>query len=206
MPIVPAHRFSEPRTHYPQGKESSMDSWELTKISAAVLSALLLIVGTRTAIEISQSSRGKHVVGFALPTAAPSPDAAAAPTDAGYSFAKVVEALPKGTVEGGQAVFKKCAACHTTDQGGANKVGPNLWNVVNRPKAATAGFAYSEAAKAKASETWTYENLAAFIHSPKGYLPGTKMVFAGVTDVSELADVLVYLRSLSAEPAPLPAQ
>jgi cytochrome c len=181
-----------------------MDSWEFTKISAAVLSALLLIVGSRTAIEISQASHGKEVVGYELPVkvaAASTP--AAGGGGAAFSFTKIAQLMPKASADAGAAAFKKCASCHTVDKGGANRLGPNLYGVVNRAKGAVEGFSYSAAVKGKGGE-WTFENLANFLHDPKGWLPGNKMGFAGVKDDQELADLLSYLRTLAPTPAPLP--
>lgn len=182
-----------------------MNSWEVTKIAAAVLSALLIIFGTKTAIEISQASHGKVIAGYKLPVkeGAPGAIAAAGPSKA-ITIAEIAPLLTKASVEGGQAVFKKCLACHTPDKGGANRVGPNLWNIVDRSKSAVPGFTYSESAKAKASEKWSYEALVGFLYSPAGYMPGTKMQFAGVKDANELADVIAYLRSLADAPAALP--
>jgi len=183
-----------------------MDSWEFTKISAAVLSALLLIVGSRTAIEISQASHGKEVVGYQLPVqvaAASTPAAGGGGGGGAFSFTKVAQLLPKASADAGAAAFKKCASCHTVDKGGANRLGPNLYGVVNRAKGAVEGFSYSAAVKGKGGE-WTFENLANFLHDPKGWLPGNKMGFAGVKDDQELADLLVYLRTLAPTPAPLP--
>ncbi len=106
----------------------------------------------------------------------------------------------------GATVFKKCAACHTAENGGANKVGPNLWNIVNRPVASHEGFSYSAAMKAHADggKTWDYDSLDHFITKPKSFVSGTSMGFAGIGKIGERADLIAYLRSLSDSPAPLP--
>jgi len=103
----------------------------------------------------------------------------------------------------GQTVFKKCAACHTVDKGGANRVGPNLWGVVGAGLGQVAGYAYSKALKAKGG-TWDYESLNAWLASPKTFMPGTKMTFAGVKKVEERANLIAYLRGLADTPLPLP--
>lgn len=107
----------------------------------------------------------------------------------------------------GEAVFKKCTSCHTGENGGANKVGPNLFDIVNRPIASHQGFSYSAAMKDFAkggSVNWDYDHLSYFLEAPKKHIPGTAMGFAGVKKETERADLIAYLRTLSANPAPLP--
>ncbi len=139
--------------------------------------------------------------------AAPTKDGAATPAPAagGFDAKAVVALLASAKAEDGAAKFKACAACHQVKKDAPSAVAPNLWGIVNRPKAAQADYAakYSEAMKAKGGE-WSYENLALFLHQPKGYLPGTKMVYNGIKDPGEIASVIAYLRSLADAPAPLP--
>ena len=115
----------------------------------------------------------------------------------------VVALIAKGNSDKGKNGFKKCKACHTVAKGGAKKVGPNLWNIVARGKASSAGFKYSKAMKGLGG-TWSYADLAGFLNKPKKFLPGTKMSFAGVKKNADLADLMAYLRSLSDSPQPLP--
>jgi len=103
----------------------------------------------------------------------------------------------------GQKAAKKCAACHSFDKGGRNKVGPNLWDVVGREKASVAGFKYSTALKEKGGK-WTYEDLNRFLLKPKDYAKGTKMTFAGIKKAADRANVIAFLRSRSDSPRPLP--
>ncbi len=104
----------------------------------------------------------------------------------------------------GEKVAKKCAACHSFDEGGPNKVGPNLYDIVNRPIAGHDGFNYSDALAEMSGDTWTYEHLNAFLHKPKDFAPGTKMSFAGLNKDGDRADLVAWLRTLSGSPAPLP--
>lgn len=177
-----------------------MDSFELTKIAAAILTALLVIFGVRTFVEIRTGGHGhgETHVGYTLPVAkkaaAPAMPATA-PAAAAFDAAKVAAAAASGNAAAGQEVFKKCAACHTAESGGAAKVGPNLHGIVGKAKTSTAGFGYSEVLKAKGG-SWALPDLATFLYDPKGYAAGTKMVFGGVKDPGELANLLAYLATL----------
>ncbi len=103
----------------------------------------------------------------------------------------------------GANVFKKCAACHTTENGGGHRIGPNLWNVVGSDVATTAGFSYSDAMLAQEGN-WDYELLNRYLTRPKDAIPGNKMVFVGLKKGSDRASVIMYLRSLSDAPIELP--
>ncbi len=103
----------------------------------------------------------------------------------------------------GQTLFKACAACHTPNDGGANKVGPNLWNVIGSSIAGVEGFKYSSAFR-NVGGTWDYETLNRFLFKPKTLMPGTKMTYAGIKAAKNRADIIAYIRSLSSNPQPLP--
>ena len=111
--------------------------------------------------------------------------------------------LASASMENGEKLFKKCATCHNYEKNGANKVGPQLWNLINRPKANVDGFAYSKALAEYGGE-WGYEELAEFLYKPKKYIKGTKMNFAGLKKVKDRADIVYFLRAQSESPVPLP--
>lgn len=185
-----------------------MDSYEFTKIAGAVLAALLLIFAPRTFIHIAlEGHEGTVANGYKLPEASAggeTPAGGGAPAAAAFDPDAVVKAIATANPENGSGIFKKCLSCHTADKAAASKAGPNLWGVVGRPRASRGDFpGYSEAMKSKGGE-WNYHDLALFIHSPKTFLPGTKMAFAGVADPTDLADLLAYIRTLADSPAPLP--
>jgi len=105
----------------------------------------------------------------------------------------------------GEQVFKKCAACHNADKGGANALGPNLWGVPGEPIGKGAGgFPFSEALAGKGGN-WDWTSLGEWLHSPKKFAPGTKMTFAGLSNPQERADVIAFLNAHSDAPKPMPA-
>lgn len=184
-----------------------LDSFELTKIASGVLLALLLIFVPKTFINIAQQSHGEIEGGYTLPApteggGAPAEGGGAAP--AGFDPAQVIAALPSANSDNGAATFKKCLACHSAQKDAASKAGPNLWGVLGRPHGSYPDFkGYSDAMKSKNVE-WNYADLAHFLHKPREFMPGTKMIFAGVSDTGELADLIAYIRTLSDSPLPLP--
>lgn len=141
-----------------------------------------------------------------------------APHDGGYKIEGVISsdsggaaadppveaALAKADVAKGEAVFKKCMACHTITPGGANGIGPNLHGVVGEGVGVGAGgFAFSDALK-KHGGTWDWANLYAWLKSPSTFAPGTKMTFAGLPNPQDRADVIAYMNSQGSN-KPLPA-
>lgn len=133
----------------------------------------------------------------AAPAAAPAAASAAAPVDFKTLLAKADPAA-------GEKVFGKCKACHNAEKGGANQVGPNLWNVVGAPIAHHEAFPYSAALSAHNSEKWSYDELDVYLTSPKAFAPGTKMTFPGLSKPEDRANVIAYLRTRNDSPPPLP--
>jgi cytochrome c len=178
-----------------------MDSFELNKILGALLgTCLVLLVTSFTAGAIfAPVMPEKPGFEIAVKEAAHggAKEAAAAPSE------PIEKLLQTASAEKGAAAAKKCAACHTFEKGGPNRVGPNLFGIVERPRASEAGFNYSAAMKAKAGK-WSYDDLNKFISNPKGFVPGTAMGFAGIQKDSERADVIAYLHTLADKQVPLP--
>jgi cytochrome c len=106
-----------------------------------------------------------------------------------------VAANAAGNAKAGAAVFKRCAICHTSDKGGGDGLGPNLFGVMGRKAATRPGFAYSAPLK-KAGLIWDEANLTKWVAGPARVVPGTKMAFAGITSKKQQADVVEYLESL----------
>lgn len=118
----------------------------------------------------------------------------------------ILPLIASADVEAGKKQTSKCSACHTFTEGGADGVGPNLWNIVGSEPAHVAGYSFSDALLKLKDEgkNWDYKNLSDFLEDPKGYAPGTKMAFAGLRKIDQRADLIAYLRTLSSSPVPLP--
>jgi cytochrome c len=184
-----------------------MDSFELNKIMGAVLGTLVVVMGTSMVVEAiyKPSEEATETAGYALPE--PEANAGGAAVADAAPAVSIGTLLASANVDKGAAAAKKCAACHSFGEGEAGKMGPNLYDIVERAEGSVAGYAYSDALKAHnaAGDVWSYENLDHFLTKPASYAPGTKMAFAGIASDTDRADLLAYLGSLSANPKPFPA-
>jgi cytochrome c len=115
---------------------------------------------------------------------------------------EILPLLAAADIADGQKVAKKCVACHNFEEGAGNKVGPDLYDIVMRKKAGV-DFSYSSAFQELDGE-WDYDALNHFLYAPADYAPGTKMSFRGIKKDDDRANLIAYLRTLSANPAPLP--
>lgn len=141
--------------------------------------------------------------GTAVAAASPNPaPGGATPADA----PDISALLASADVDAGKSSMAKlgCVACHSVNEGGKAGIGPNLYGIVGAPHGHMEGYAYSAALKAK-SGPWTFAELNEWLLKPSAYAPGTKMSFAGIANPKVRADVIAYLRTLSANPEPLPA-
>ncbi len=168
-----------------------MSGLELNKIAAAVLLASLIamVVGVvanalyKPKLEIAQ--RG-YQVEVSEASSGHGNEAPEVPVD-------IAGLMATANAEDGAKVVKKCLACHSLDEGGANKIGPHLWKVYGAAKARTEGFAYSKA-MAAAGGIWDNENLYHFLNKPSKFIPGTKMSFAGLSKPQDIVNVIAYLK------------
>lgn len=179
------------------------DSLLVNKVVGAVLVAALLamVVGylSKGLYHVDMLSEDAYVIA-----------ADEAATDTGAAEAEpagppdILPMLASADVDKGAGIAKKkCGACHTFEEGGPAKVGPNLYDTVNRQMASVGGFSYSGALQ-EMGGAWDYPALNAFLYKPKDYVKGTKMSFVGLKKDGDRAAVIAYLRTLSASPAPLP--
>jgi len=180
-----------------------MDSFEWNKIIGAVLGTAIFIFVVRQAAEVIYEPETPAKPGYVV--------AGVAESTGGAATAPVAETipdwgtvLPAADVAAGKTVSGRCEQCHDLSKGGPNKIGPNLYGVVDRDRATHPGFDYSSAMKAKGGK-WTYDELFKYLKSPQSYVPGTKMSFAGLPREQERINLIAYLRSDADAPAAIPA-
>jgi cytochrome c len=182
----------------------------------AIMAALLLVTMTNFIAGFLYHPKGADKPGYMITAGAPAEtpaakaEAPAAPAPPSAPDAPAAPAAPESVLamlasadaDKGKKVARKCAACHSFDKGGRNKVGPPLWDIVGAKQAA-ASYKYSGALKGLGG-TWDYAALDAFLLKPKAYAKGTKMSFAGIAKAGDRANLIEYMRSRSDNPKPLP--
>jgi cytochrome c len=170
-------------------------------VAGCVLASALLamVIGKVSNAVVHPHKLDKPAIAVADEAAAP-----AAPGAPAQELAPIGPKLAGANIEKGKALYQQqCFICHTIDKGGANKVGPNQWDVVGKKKASHPGFSYSTALQAKGGE-WTYEDLNHMIFKPTAFVRGTKMAYAGLAKEQDRADLIAYLRTMADSPKPLP--
>jgi cytochrome c len=175
--------------------------WNLNtnNIIAAVIAAVWLLVGSN------------YIGNLLIPPFEPIHEAKASTGGATAPVAKKAvvpdQPLPvllaSANADKGKKVAKKCVSCHSFDKGGKNKVGPNLYNIMGKDRAASSGFNYSDAIK-KMGGKWGFDDMNKFLIKPKTFMPGTKMAFNGLKKAGDRAAVILYLRNFADAPLALP--
>ena len=178
-------------------------SFEANKIAGAILAAMILAM---------VSGIVSNILVHPTPLAKPAYEIAGAPAESGPAEAAapagpepIAPLMAAANADAGKSKTTQCAACHTFDKGGPNRIGPNLYGIVNSPIAEDrGGFASSTALTTKGKgQTWTLDNLNAWLWKPQSFAQGTKMTFVGLAKPEDRANVIAYLNSMSDSPVPV---
>ena len=179
-----------------------MDSFEVNKIIAAVLLIALIVIGigkiSDIAFHVDKPEKSAYKVEIQETV-----------STTNSKIEKVIEKvdisalLALGDIKHGEKVFKKCAACHLVNKGGANKIGPALYGILGRKVASKEDYKYSKAMAAY-DKNWSFEEMNGYLKKPQSYIKGTKMAFAGLRKEKDRASVILYLNQNSDNPLPLP--
>ena len=179
-----------------------MDSFELNKIIAATLMVALLVIGLgKIADGVFHVKKPKNP-GYQIEVESQLTSATSQATEMVEKI-DITAVMALGDIASGEKIFKKCAACHSINKGGKNKIGPALYNVVGRAVGGVDNYKYSKTL-ASYDKEWTFEELNGFLTKPSSYLKGTKMSYAGLRKEKDRASVIKYLNQNSDSPKLLP--
>ena len=179
-----------------------MDSYEINKIVAAILMVALLVIGIGKLSSIIFHVEKPKMPGYLVEVSQVA-SSSNAETENVEDKVDISSLMAMGDVVSGEKVFKKCAACHSINKGGKNKIGPALYNVVGRKVGDISDYKYSKALAAYGKE-WTFEELNGFLIKPAKWVKGTKMAYAGLRKEKDRASIIKYLNKNSDNPLPLP--
>ena len=174
-------------------------SFEINKIIVAVLVTILVVFGIGKVSDLIFTTE-KNVVAYKVESSA---ESTAATTASAESSIDMSAFLAMGDIATGEKVFKKCKSCHSIKQGGGNKIGPALWNVMFRKVGGIDDYKYSKALTSYGKE-WSWEEMNGFLIKPSKWIPNNKMGFAGIKSEKDRASVILYLNQNSDNPRPLP--
>ena len=182
-----------------------MSGFEINKIIASILVAIIIfvIIGFVGNFIVKINYNESLVKAYKIDLPEASADSTMRKATNDEMVESVSSLLASASLEKGEKIFKKCGACHNFKKDSKSKIGPNLWNLINRQKASVSGFAYSKALSDYGGK-WTFEELNSFLYKPKAYIKGTKMNFAGLKNIEDRADLILWLRQYSDNPVPLP--
>ncbi len=179
-----------------------MSSFDWNKVIGAILASMILamVSGIIAGNLVKPTIPAKPV--YVVAGAEQPAQAAAAPAETGPE--PIAPLLAKADPKQGQAETKPCQVCHTFDKGGPNRIGPNLYEVLDQPIAEDRnGYQFSDALSKHKGEKWTVDNLNKWLWKPQSFAQGTKMTFAGLPKAQDRADVVAYLNTLSDKPETL---
>ena len=171
-----------------------MNSFEINKIITAILVTVLVVFGIGKISDLIFDKDDDNIVAYKVD--APEGTVVNASAEATIDISSL---LALGDIAHGEKVFKKCKACHSIKQGGANKIGPKLWNVMFRPVGAVTDYKYSKSLSTYQKE-WTWEEMNGFLIKPATWIKGNKMGFAGLKSEKDRASVILYLNQNSDSP------
>jgi len=175
-----------------------MNSFEINKIITAILVTVLVVFGIGKISDIIFDKDDKNIVAYKVE--APEGLAVQASAETSVDMSAL---LAMGDIAHGKKVYNKCKSCHSIKQGGGNKIGPALWNVIFRPVGSITDYKYSKALSSYGKE-WSWEELNGFLIKPSKWIPNNKMGFAGLKSEKDRASVILYLNQNSDNPRPLP--
>ena len=175
----------------------------MNKIIVSIVFAIILVLGinkvTDVIFYVEKPEKSAYQVA-SITTVASTTSAETGSTNS--EEGNIMALFASASAAEGAKVFKKCAACHSIKEGGANKIGPALWGVLGRPAGSVPGYKYSKAMAAH-GKNWSFEEMNGFLIKPKDWIKGTKMSFAGLRSAKDRAAVILYMNENTNSPLQL---
>ena len=175
----------------------------MNKIIVSIIFAVILVIGINKVTDVIFYVKKPEKSAYQVATVTTVASTTSAEADSVSSESENIMALfASTTVVEGEKVFKKCAACHSIKEGGANKIGPALWGVLGRTAGTIPDYKYSKAMAAH-GKNWSFEEMNGFLIKPKEWIKGTKMAFAGLKKAKDRAAIILYMNENTNNPLPL---
>ena len=174
----------------------------MNKIIVSIVFAIILVLGINKITDVIFYVEKPEKSAYQIATVTTAASTSAETSSASSESENIMALFASTSVAEGEKVFKKCAACHSINEGGSNKIGPALWGVLGRPAGSIPDYKYSKAMTAH-GKNWSFEEMNGFLIKPKDWIKGTKMSFAGLKNAKERAAVILYMNENSNSPLPL---
>jgi len=175
----------------------------MNKIIVSIVLAVILVLGINKITEVifyveKPEKSAYQVTSVTTVTNTTSTETSSVNSDSG----DIMALFASTSADDGAKVWKKCAACHSIEQGGANKIGPALWGVLGRQSGSISNYKYSKAMAAH-GKIWSFDEMNNFLIKPKNWIKGTKMSFAGLKNAKDRAAVILFMNKNSDSPLPI---
>ena len=175
----------------------------MNKIIVSIVFAIILVIGINKVADVifyveKPEKSAYQVASVATATSTTSTETTSASSESG----NIMALFASTSAADGAKIFKKCLACHSIEKGGPNKIGPNIFGVLNRKAGSVSGYKYSKAMLAY-GKVWSFEEMDGFLTKPKDWIKGTKMSFMGLKSVKDRAAVILYMNENTDNPLPL---
>ena len=174
----------------------------MNKIIVSIVFAIILILGINKVTDVIYYVEKPEKSAYQVTTVTTVASTSAETSSASSESVNIMALFASTSAVEGAKVFKKCLACHSITEGGANKIGPALWGVLGRPAGSVSGYKYSKAMAAH-GKNWSFEEMNGFLIKPKDWIKGTKMSFAGLKKANDRAAVILYMNENTNNPLQL---
>jgi cytochrome c len=175
----------------------------MNKIIVSIVFAIILVLGINKVADVIFYVEKPEKSAYQVASVTTAASTTSAETTSVSSESGNIMALFASTsAADGAKVFKKCLTCHSIGKGDPNKIGPNIFGVLNRKAGSISDYKYSKAMAAY-GKVWSFEEMNGFLTKPKDWIKGTKMSFMGLKSAKDRAAVILYMNENTDNPLPL---